>query len=178
MTNNEQIEAAAKLTEIAEAGRIAALIVETVPGSGNFHIHNVGVSPLNDKGENGFRTGYTANGDSVEWLPDEEEITGEDFPMITPRNRAEVLKEYEEHREKVWWNRHQVRLERIESGEEVITEERKEIFRTARKAARRIERKYGKRNLGWDDLEWGLLQGKMMALIWVLGAEWDEAGDT
>lgn len=56
-----------------------------------------------------------------------------------------------------------VGVEKIESGEEPLKPEQEKVFETAKKAGRRIERKYGK-NLGWDDFDWGLLSGRMSAL--------------
>jgi hypothetical protein len=97
---------------------------------------------------------------------------------VLRRNDKAILAAYNEFKDKVWWNRHQNRLYGINSGEEPLTREQKPILATAKKAARRIERKHGKKNLGWDDFEWGLVSGRMSALAWVVGAEWNESLDT
>jgi hypothetical protein len=44
---------------------------------------------------------------------------------------------------------------------------------TAREAGARVSKSY-EGNLGpWDDFEWGMINGKLSALRWVLGDEWD-----
>jgi len=79
-----------------------------------------------------------------------------------------ILRAEEEFFNRVWYDRHQGLMQsRREKWD-------KDILATARNAARRIEKKFGKKNLGpYTDFEWGMVSGKLSALRWVLGDDWD-----
>jgi hypothetical protein len=48
------------------------------------------------------------------------------------------------------------------------------VWKRAEEAARRKEKQCGLEELGpWDDFEWGMINGKLSALRWVLGDDWD-----
>ena len=116
-------------------------------------------------GPNGYRIAFLKNGDKVEWIP-ADDGSGEEFPLLLRRNDKQILKLYNEFWEKVWWNRHQYLLHRIEQGEEIYMPER------AIKAVKRIEDTYGVDNLIMDDTDWGILQGRMSALLGL----WEQNG--
>jgi hypothetical protein len=90
-----------------------------------------------------------------------------------PRRLTEIIAALDELFDKVWWNRHQNYLYQIESREATMSEGQKPFLEQGKKAARAIKRKYGAENLVCDDFEWGMLNGKLSALRWVLGDEWD-----
>lgn len=49
-----------------------------------------------------------------------------------------------------------------------------DIIKGMLKGKRDAEKRYGKKNLGpWTAFEWGMISGKLSALRWVLGDDWD-----
>lgn len=79
------------------------------------------------------------------------------------RKPMQIRNEYAKLWEKVWWNRHHA-AGAPDAG---------------KAEAAKIELRWGKKALlPGDDVEWGITQGRMQALAWVMGSEWYEAGDT
>lgn len=66
---------------------------------------------------------------------------------------------------------HLLRYRRHSAHDKLVVDD---IWNGALKAAKRVEKKYGKNNLGpYSKFDWGMLNGKLSALRWVLGDEWD-----
>ena len=84
------------------------------------------------------------------------------------RTRYDIEAASGEFHDKVWYDRQQGCIRRATGSE------RDEILREMKKGALRLEKEYGKDNLGpYNDFEWGMINGKLSALRWVLGDEWD-----
>jgi PIN domain len=111
-----------------------------------------------------FGDEFTQAYEEVEFLVGEEE----------PRTLAEIIEAEQEFFDKVWYVRSVVR-----SDEEV--DGLPEDIRTGMLVARaRVEERYGRKTLrkpigrGHDKAwEYGFINGKLSALRWVLGSEWD-----
>ncbi|MNR48013.1 hypothetical protein D3C85_1671910 [compost metagenome] len=84
--------------------------------------------------------------------------------------------------DKIWYNRHCNRIHDIATGRVKLIPDGTErysndaihegIWAGALAAAAAVEAKY--EDTGpWYDFEWGMLNGKLSALRWVLGDEWD-----
>lgn len=89
----------------------------------------------------------------------------------------------------IWYNRHwNLRLSIERRKHRLVTKEEWDMASSKRRqnmtvdtvwaqalaAAKKTEEEVGAENLGpWRDFEWGMLNGKLSALRWVLGNEWD-----
>jgi predicted nucleic acid-binding protein len=105
-----------------------------------------------------------------------------------PRKLSEILDAEHLLFRQVWYNRHWNLRGGVESGEVKIISDKEfsklkgyhpevvvdKIWEGALAAAKRTEEEVGLENLGpWGDFEWGMINGKLSALRWVLGDEWD-----
>jgi hypothetical protein len=111
-------------------------------------------------------------------------IDGYDQPT---RSETDISEAIDELIDKVWYDRHMVSRHKIERGIEKVVPTlpdvpwqkrrnliQQDIWEGALKSAAKVERRLGKENLGpWSKFEWGMINGKLSALRWVLGDEWD-----
>lgn len=101
---------------------------------------------------------------------DDEDEEWDEFE-IESRTMDEVAEAVEEFMEKIWFDRHLSLRYRVENDMQTVDPE---IWKGALKSAERVIKKYGEENLGpYSDFEWGMLNGKLSALRWVLGYDWD-----
>lgn len=127
--------------------------------------------------------------DTIKGL-DEELLAGHDFELNfsqQPRRLSEMFEAEHLLFRQVWYNRHWNLRTQIEDGSHHVVSEKDysrkpyradqtldTIWAGALEAAKRTEEEVGPENLGpWDDFEWGMLNGKLSALRWMLGDEWD-----
>lgn len=128
----------------------------------------------------------------VELLKDQNpDVLGEhDFEFNysqESRRLAEILDNENLLFRQVWYNRHWNLRSRVEAGLVKVVPESEysrspyrsdqildSVWASALAAANQTEDEVGIDNLGpWDDFEWGMINGKLSALRWVLGDEWD-----
>lgn len=148
---------------------------------------HVDLEPLFDEAE---QSRYmTSMIDYVKWIhPDLlSDLEFERSYASEPRRLSEILEAEQLLFKQVWYNRHWNLRSAIEDGthkvlpkEQYSTKPYKPdetldtVWAGALAAAKRTEEEVGLENLGpWDDFEWGMINGKLSALRWILGDEWD-----
>jgi hypothetical protein len=104
-----------------------------------------------------------------------------------PRRLSELLEAEHLLFRQVWYNRHWILRTTIEAGKhQVVPEEEYSrdpylphqtldtVWAGALAAAKKTEDEVGLENLGpWDDFECGMINGKLSALRWILGDDWN-----
>lgn len=116
------------------------------------------------------------------------ELVWEQTWDMEPRGLHDLLKAEDLLFHQVWFNRHMNLRWGIERGKVKVVDratwEKRgsnnskyiidTVWEGAQRAATKTLRKYGEKNFGpWDDFEWGMINGKLSAIRWMLGDEWD-----
>jgi hypothetical protein len=118
----------------------------------------------------------------VEWFAAHEEARG----------ISDLMREHELLFDQVWYNRHKYHEWEIATGkvkvvtkaqyDKLVGKDRRnhnkiivdQVWELGKAAAKRVEAKRGLDKLGpWTDFEWGMVNGKLSAVRWMLGDEWD-----
>ena len=102
-----------------------------------------------------------------------EQIRAEEFFSLDgARGLEEILAAEREMFDRVWYDRSLLHEQKaLDTGDEAEAERIRQIAGPARD---RVEQTYGADNLGpYDKFEWGMINGKLSALRWVLGDDWD-----
>jgi hypothetical protein len=103
------------------------------------------------------------------------------------RSMTDILDAIEELTEKIWYDRHMVSRHKIEHGIEKLVPKlpdvpwpkrknliQQDVWEGALKSAAKVEKRFGKETLGpHSKFDWGMMNGKLSALRWVLGDDWD-----
>ncbi|MDD5300085.1 MAG: hypothetical protein PHD65_06295 [Gallionella sp.] len=97
-------------------------------------------------------------------------------------NASRSLKELQQAEDflyhQIWFNRNKRRLNAIQETKmihgEISTIQQEAFDECGMKTLHDVVQRYGKENFGpWDDFEWGMINGKLSAIRWVLGDDWD-----
>lgn len=87
------------------------------------------------------------------------------------RSIDEISKAENEFYERVWLDRHLMLMNNCYGKKNTIDDK---ILEEAQKSAEQLINKYGEDDVEpYSDFEWGMINGKLSALRWVLGCEWD-----
>ena len=119
---------------------------------------------------------FTTLKDALQTVPSDvlDELDYEEYAE-QPRPTDEIVELIGELIDKVWYNRHLVLRQKVQDGREKCDPK---IMAGAIKSAKRVEKKYGRNALGpYSDFDWGMMNGKLSALRWVLGEDWEERRD-
>jgi hypothetical protein len=101
-----------------------------------------------------------------------EEVAEVEWVHAESRSLAEILEAEREFFDKIWYVRTLISREKVEAGEHDPTPP--DLAARIDASMRAIEARYGAENVGpWNDWGWGFVNGKLSALRWVLGDEWD-----